>query len=114
MRSRPRGRSPPGDRRCGLVEFGQQCPGPLVEGASLLREFQDPRSALEQAQIERRFQFGDPAREGGLWAPGGACGLSEATVSGDEIEIGECEQVHRSTSETVCLDISPAGPNVDH
>jgi hypothetical protein len=35
-------------------------------------------------------------------------------VPGDEIEIGECEKVHRSTSETVCPNIAAIGSNVDH
>ena len=52
------------------------------------------RATFEQAQVEGGFQFGDPARQGRLRPPRGACGASKPSVSGDKIEISESKQVH--------------------
>ena len=41
-----------------------------------------------------RLQFRDPTRQGGLGAAGSARGAPKSPVPGDEIEIGESEQVH--------------------
>jgi hypothetical protein len=50
--------------------------------------------ALEQAQVEAALQFRHPAGQGRFRASGGACGPSEPSVPGDEIEISEGKQVH--------------------
>ena len=52
------------------------------------------RATLEQAQVEAGLQLGDPAGQGRLRAAGGAGGAAEPAVAGDEVEVGEGEQVH--------------------
>src|SRR6478735_7576590 len=47
-----------------------------------------PRATLEQAEVKRGFQLGDPPGQGGFRASGGPRGPSEPAVPGDEIEIG--------------------------
>ena len=81
-----------GSRR--LVELGEQCARPLMERAALLGQLEHARAALEQPHVEAGLQLRDPAGQGGLGAPGGARGASKSAVPGDEIEIGEGEQVH--------------------
>lgn len=49
--------------------------------------------ALEEAQVEGGLQLRDPAGQGRFRAPRGACGSPEASVSGDEAEISESEQI---------------------
>ena len=67
---------------------------PLVERPPFLRELQRARAALEQAQVEAALQFRNPARQRRLRAPSGARGSSEASVPGDQVEIGEGQQIH--------------------
>lgn len=83
-----------GDRGGRLVEFGQQLAGPLEQRPSFLGQLQYPRAALEQAQIEARFELRDAARQGRLGPPGSAGGFPEASMAGDKVEIGEREKVH--------------------
>ena len=82
------------DRRGRLVEFGEQCPRPLVKRPTFLGELQRARSALEQAQVEAALQFGDPAGQRRFRTSSGAGGPSEPSVTGDQIEIGEGKQIH--------------------
>jgi hypothetical protein len=76
MRSRPRGRSPP------------------EASAAFLRELKHARAPFEQAQSQVRFQFRDAARQRRLRSARLAGGAAEAAVAGDEVEIGEGEQIH--------------------
>jgi hypothetical protein len=82
------------DRRRGLVDFGQQHRGSLVEGATFLGELQRARAALEQAQVEPAFQVGDPPRQRRLGPPRFTGSAPEAAVARHEVEVGKCEEVH--------------------
>ena len=75
-------------------EFGEQHPRPLVKGAAFLRQLQAARAPFEQAQGEAGLQLPDPAGQGRLRASRSAGSPAEPPVPGDEVEIGEGEEVH--------------------
>jgi hypothetical protein len=82
------------NRRGRLVEFGEQLAGPLEQRAAFLCELEVTRAALEQADVQARLKLGNAARQRRLGPPRRARGFSEPSVPGDEVEIGEGEEVH--------------------
>lgn len=65
-----------------------------MERPAFLRQLQDARPTFEQAQGEAGLQLRNAAGQRRLWTSGGACSPAEAAVLGDEVEIGEGEEVH--------------------
>ena len=85
IRNLPRGLSPPEAIAAAVSSSSvSNRPASLEQRPSFLGELQRARAALEQAQVEGGFQFGDPARQRRLRPPCGAGGASKPSVSGDK------------------------------
>lgn len=83
-----------GDRGDRLVELGQQRARALEQRPPLLGQLQRASAALDEPEIQARFQLADPAGQRRLGTTAGAGGTAEAAVAGDEVEIGERKQIH--------------------
>ena len=98
-----RGRNRLSERGLGIFQVIKDTPAALMEQATLFRQSQAPRRALEQADAELLFKRGYGLADSG-------CGKAESTAGGDETsKIRRSDECREATQRLVHIQIHSSG-----
>jgi hypothetical protein len=76
------------------LTVGQKVPAPLQQILAALRELDSPAGAVEEAQAERRLEFGNPTRQSGLRDVKRVCGSGKPLQVRDGYERSKKAEIH--------------------